>query len=218
MPAVAVGGDGVAEDLAFHRALGEATGNPQFACLLGFLEQYLREAMRVTRGNEARRRRLHGRGAKRAPRHRRCHRRARRAAARRCATEHLLRGARRLEEGGVISAPPSRRRSAHPARKAAGQGIDAVNRAALDRMGPSSLGFSAVLRRYRASGRVDDMSATSVVPERRKAELPELDCTALFVLPDDFDEAAFGGCEYRPRDASATSASHVWFQPCRDDQ
>ena len=58
--AAAAGGDGVDEDLAFHRALGEATGNPQFACLLGFLEQYLREAMRVTRGNEARRHRLHG--------------------------------------------------------------------------------------------------------------------------------------------------------------
>ena len=35
--------DGVAEDLAFHRVLGEAAGNPQFGRLLGFLEQYLRE-------------------------------------------------------------------------------------------------------------------------------------------------------------------------------
>ena len=47
--------DGVAEDLAFHRALTEAAGNPQFGRLLEFLEQYLAEAMRVTRGNEARR-------------------------------------------------------------------------------------------------------------------------------------------------------------------
>ena len=46
----------MAEDLAFHRAIGEATGNPQFSRLLGFLEQYLREGMRITRGNEARRR------------------------------------------------------------------------------------------------------------------------------------------------------------------
>ncbi len=53
--ASAAGGDGVSEDLAFHRLIGEATGNPQFVRLLGFLEQYLREAMRVTRGNEARR-------------------------------------------------------------------------------------------------------------------------------------------------------------------
>lgn len=53
--ATAAGRDGVAEDLAFHRAIGEATGNPQFGRLLAFLEQYLREAMRVTKGNEARR-------------------------------------------------------------------------------------------------------------------------------------------------------------------
>ena len=51
----AEGRDGVAEDLAFHRVIGEATGNPQFRLLLGFLEQYLREGMRITRGNEARR-------------------------------------------------------------------------------------------------------------------------------------------------------------------
>lgn len=53
--AVAMGGDGVAEDLAFHRAVADASGNPQFGRLLTYLEQYLREAMRVTRGNEAQR-------------------------------------------------------------------------------------------------------------------------------------------------------------------
>lgn len=53
--ATAAGRDGVAEDLAFHRAIAEASGNPQFGRLLTHLEQYLREAMRVTRGNEARR-------------------------------------------------------------------------------------------------------------------------------------------------------------------
>ena len=53
--AVAAGHDGVAEDLAFHRVIGESSGNPQFRLLLGFLEQYLREGMRITRGNEARR-------------------------------------------------------------------------------------------------------------------------------------------------------------------
>ena len=53
--AAAAGQDGVAEDLAFHRAIGEATGNPQFTLLVGFLQQYLRESMRITRGNEARR-------------------------------------------------------------------------------------------------------------------------------------------------------------------
>jgi GntR family transcriptional repressor for pyruvate dehydrogenase complex len=53
--AAAAGGDGVDEDLSFHRAIAEAAGNPQFTRLLGFLEQYQRDAMRVTRANEARR-------------------------------------------------------------------------------------------------------------------------------------------------------------------
>lgn len=53
--AQAAGGDGVSEDLAFHRAIGQATGNPQFTRLLTFLEQYLGEAMRVIKGHEAQR-------------------------------------------------------------------------------------------------------------------------------------------------------------------
>ncbi len=53
--AQAAGGDGVVEDLAFHRAIGQATGNPQFTRLLTFLEQYLGEAMRVIKGHEAQR-------------------------------------------------------------------------------------------------------------------------------------------------------------------
>ena len=104
--AVAAGADGVAEDLAFHRAIGESTGNPQFRLLLGFLEQYLREGMRITRGNEARRsdfmaavRHEHAAIvnaiAARDP-----------AAARRCATAHLLHGERRLIDGGVLAGPP----------------------------------------------------------------------------------------------------------------
>ncbi len=106
--AAAAGHDGVAEDMAFHRTIGEATGNPQFRLLVAFLEQYLREAMRVTRGNEARRLdfmdavRLEHLAivdaiAARDP-----------AAARRCAHEHLARGELRLIEGGVI---PGRRRT-----------------------------------------------------------------------------------------------------------
>ncbi len=46
---------GVEEDFAFHRAIGAATGNPQFVRLLSFIEQYLLDAMRITKGNEARR-------------------------------------------------------------------------------------------------------------------------------------------------------------------
>lgn len=101
--AVAEGRDGVAEDLGFHRLIGEATGNPQFRLLLGFLEQYLREGMRITRGNEARRTdfmqavQLEHRAvvdaiAARDP-----------ATARRCAVDHILHGEQRLVEGGVIA-------------------------------------------------------------------------------------------------------------------
>lgn len=47
------GVDGVEADLEFHRSIARATDNPHYERLLGFLEQYQREAMRVTRTNEA---------------------------------------------------------------------------------------------------------------------------------------------------------------------
>jgi GntR family transcriptional regulator, transcriptional repressor for pyruvate dehydrogenase complex len=102
------GRDGVDEDLAFHRAIATASGNPQFTRLLGFLEQYLREAMRVTRGNEARR-------ADFMEQVRSEHQAlldaiaaGNEAAARRAAGDHMLHAARRLEIGGVI-APATKR-------------------------------------------------------------------------------------------------------------
>lgn len=108
--ATAAGRDGVAEDLAFHRTIGEATGNPQFRLLLGFLEQYLFEAMRITRGNDARRtdfmaavhREHHAivdAIAARDP-----------VAARRTARAHMLHGEERLIAGGVIPSRPKGRR------------------------------------------------------------------------------------------------------------
>ena len=102
------GRDGVAEDLEFHRAIGEATGNPQFNRLLTFLEQYLREAMRVTKGNEARRQDFmeQVRSEHRAIVDAIAARDA--DAARDCAARHLLRADWRLHEGGVL---PERRRS-----------------------------------------------------------------------------------------------------------
>lgn len=111
--AVAGGGDGVDEDLSFHRLIGEATGNPQFRLLIGFLEQYLREAICITRGNEARRsdfmaavqqehRAIVEAIARRDP-----------VRARHHATRHLESGQERLVEGGVIKARPAR---ATPAR------------------------------------------------------------------------------------------------------
>ena len=45
--------DGVDEDLAFHRLLAEAAGNPHFGRLLGSSSSTREEAMRVTRRNDA---------------------------------------------------------------------------------------------------------------------------------------------------------------------
>ena len=47
------GADGVEADLEFHRSIARATDNTHLERLLGFLEQYQRDAMRVTRTNEA---------------------------------------------------------------------------------------------------------------------------------------------------------------------
>ena len=100
--ASAAGQDGVAEDLNFHRTIGLATGNPQFGRVIGFLEQYLREAMRITRGNEARRQDFMDavRSEHSAIVEAISSRDAR--AARRAATTHLAHSQRRLELGGVI--------------------------------------------------------------------------------------------------------------------
>jgi GntR family transcriptional repressor for pyruvate dehydrogenase complex len=51
--AVAAGGDGVAEDVAFHAAIAEAAGNPYLLATLAYLHQFLLDATRVTRANEA---------------------------------------------------------------------------------------------------------------------------------------------------------------------
>ncbi|MEX3951365.1 FadR/GntR family transcriptional regulator [Paraburkholderia sp. EG287B] len=51
--AVAEGRDGVAEDVAFHRAIASVTGNPYFLKTLTFLNQYLEAGTVITRRNEA---------------------------------------------------------------------------------------------------------------------------------------------------------------------
>lgn len=48
-----LGAPGVEADLRFHRSIARATDNPHYERLLGFLEQYQRDAMRVTRTNES---------------------------------------------------------------------------------------------------------------------------------------------------------------------
>lgn len=53
--AVQSGGDGVAEDVKFHRAIADATRNPFLIQTLEYLGQFLHGATQVTRANEARR-------------------------------------------------------------------------------------------------------------------------------------------------------------------
>ncbi|CAN5244715.1 FCD domain-containing protein [soil metagenome] len=53
--AVAAGGDGVAEDLAFHRSIADAARNPFLLDTLQYLSQYLTGVTRLTWANEARR-------------------------------------------------------------------------------------------------------------------------------------------------------------------
>jgi GntR family transcriptional regulator, transcriptional repressor for pyruvate dehydrogenase complex len=118
--AARAGGDGVDEDLEFHRAIGEACGNPQFGQIVAFLEQYLRDAMRVTRANEARRqdfmeavrsehRAISDAIAANDP-----------VLARNKALEHLANGQLRLQIGGLLK-PAATRRNVPPARAKAGK-------------------------------------------------------------------------------------------------
>jgi GntR family transcriptional regulator, transcriptional repressor for pyruvate dehydrogenase complex len=93
---------GVEQDMAFHRAIGEATGNPQFVRLLGILEDYLRDAMTVTKGYESRRldfmedvRREHRAIYEAVAAHDD-------KAARRAAIQHHVNGEKRLVTSGVI--------------------------------------------------------------------------------------------------------------------
>jgi GntR family transcriptional regulator, transcriptional repressor for pyruvate dehydrogenase complex len=53
--AVKSGGNGVAEDVKFHRAIADATRNPFLIQTLEYLGQFLHGATQVTRANEARR-------------------------------------------------------------------------------------------------------------------------------------------------------------------
>lgn len=53
--AVAAGGDGVVQDVAFHRSIADAARNPFLLDTLHYLSRLLQGATRVTRANEARR-------------------------------------------------------------------------------------------------------------------------------------------------------------------
>jgi GntR family transcriptional repressor for pyruvate dehydrogenase complex len=48
-----VRGDSTRADMAFHRAIADASHNPYYTALLDYLSQFLLQALRVSRGNEA---------------------------------------------------------------------------------------------------------------------------------------------------------------------
>lgn len=98
--AVQRGGDGVAEDLAFHIAIANASHNPLYTDLLGLLTRALEDAIHLTRSNEARRTEL---AAQVLAEHRAlCEaiRTCDAAAARAAAYDHLVNTARRLRRAG----------------------------------------------------------------------------------------------------------------------
>lgn len=100
--AVARGGDGVSEDVAFHAAIAQAAGNPFLLDTLTYLNQFLENATRVTRANEATRADLED-----AVRHE--HEAIVRAieagdakAARQAGTKHMLNAAKRIGNADPI--------------------------------------------------------------------------------------------------------------------
>ncbi|HEY1999596.1 FadR/GntR family transcriptional regulator [Paraburkholderia sp.] len=99
--AVAEGHDGVAEDVAFHRTIAVATGNPYFLKTLTFLNQYLEAGTLVTRRNEALRedfsRQVRDEHAAIVA----AIRAGDASAAREAASTHLYNAARRLAEAGI---------------------------------------------------------------------------------------------------------------------
>ncbi|HLX02389.1 MAG TPA: FadR/GntR family transcriptional regulator [Trinickia sp.] len=99
--AVAEGRDGVAEDVAFHRSVAEATGNPYFLKTLAFLNQYLEAGVAVTRRNEARREDFSRQVREEHAAIAAAIRAGDPLAARNAARTHMFNAARRLAEAGI---------------------------------------------------------------------------------------------------------------------
>ncbi|SAK97374.1 FadR/GntR family transcriptional regulator [Caballeronia ptereochthonis] len=99
--AVREGKDGVAEDVAFHREIANATGNPYFLRTLTFLNQYLEAGTLVTRGNEALREDFMRQVREEHAAIVEAIRAGDAAAARNAAQTHLINAARRLAEAGI---------------------------------------------------------------------------------------------------------------------
>jgi GntR family transcriptional repressor for pyruvate dehydrogenase complex len=99
--AVADGEEGVAEDVAFHRAIAVATGNPYFLKTLAFLNQYLEAATFVTRRNEALREDFSRQVREEHAAIAAAIRAGDPMAARNAARTHMYNAARRLAEAGI---------------------------------------------------------------------------------------------------------------------
>ena len=99
--AVAEGRDGVAEDVAFHRAIASVTGNPYFLKTLTFLNQYLEAGTVVTRRNEALREDFSRQVREEHAAIAAAIRAGDPMAARNAAQTHLYNAARRLAEAGI---------------------------------------------------------------------------------------------------------------------
>jgi len=98
--AVQRGGDGVNEDLAFHMAISRATGNPHYVDLLGMLTRAVRDAIRMTRSNEARMVHFSEQVRREHAAIKQAIETGDAAAARAAAREHMLNAVRRLEGAG----------------------------------------------------------------------------------------------------------------------
>jgi DNA-binding FadR family transcriptional regulator len=99
--AAADGRDGVAEDIAFHRAIAAVTGNPYFLKTLDFLNQYLEAGMKVTRRNEATREDFSWQVRDEHAAIVAAIREGDPLAARNAASTHMYNAARRLAEAGI---------------------------------------------------------------------------------------------------------------------
>src|SRR6202012_1515622 len=99
--AVTEGADGVAEDVAFHRAIAAATGTPYFLKTLTFLNQYLEAGTVVTRRNESLREDFSRQVREEHAAIAAAIRAGDSVAARHAAQTHMYNAARRLAEAGI---------------------------------------------------------------------------------------------------------------------
>ena len=98
--AVLAGGDGVDEDVQYHRAIAEAARNPFLIGTLEYLRQFLHGATRVTRANEARREDFARQVRDEHEMIARAIEAGDAAAARRAAAQHMNNAIRRIEQAG----------------------------------------------------------------------------------------------------------------------